>query len=44
VSPSRQSERLHRDVPHSRLRLVAGAGHMVHHSEFEAVAAAVRGV
>jgi pimeloyl-ACP methyl ester carboxylesterase len=44
VSPSRQSERLHREVPHSRLRLVAGAGHMVHHSGLEAVTAAVRGV
>jgi pimeloyl-ACP methyl ester carboxylesterase len=44
VSPTRQSERLHRDLPHSRLRLVAGAGHMVHHSGFEAVAAAVRRV
>jgi pimeloyl-ACP methyl ester carboxylesterase len=44
VSPLRQSERLHRDIPHSRLRLVAGAGHMVHHSGLEAVAAAVRGV
>ena len=44
VSPSRQSERLHRDLPHSRLRLVAGAGHMVHHSGLEAVTAAVRGV
>ena len=42
VSPARQSERLHRDIPHSRLRLVAGSGHMVHHSGFEAVAAAVR--
>ena len=42
VSPSRQSERLHADVPHSKLRLVAGAGHMVHHSGFEAVMAAVR--
>jgi pimeloyl-ACP methyl ester carboxylesterase len=42
VSPGRQSERLHRDVPHSRLRLVAGAGHMVHHSDPEAVTAAVR--
>ena len=44
VSPSRHSERLHRDVPHSRLRLVAGAGHMVHHSGFKEVTAAVRGV
>jgi pimeloyl-ACP methyl ester carboxylesterase len=44
VSPGRQSERLHRDVPHSRLRLVAGSGHMVHHSGLEAVTAAVRGV
>jgi pimeloyl-ACP methyl ester carboxylesterase len=44
VSPTRQSERLHRDVPHSRLRLVEGAGHMVHHSGFKDVTAAVRAV
>jgi pimeloyl-ACP methyl ester carboxylesterase len=44
VSPSRQSERLHGDLPHSRLRLVAGSGHMVHHSGLEAVTAAVRGL
>lgn len=25
------SERLHRDLPHSALHLVAGAGHMIHH-------------
>jgi pimeloyl-ACP methyl ester carboxylesterase len=42
VSPPRQSERLHRDLPHSKLRLVAGAGHMVHHSGLEAVTAAIR--
>jgi len=43
VAPGPQSERLHRDLPHSRLRLVAGSGHMVHHSGLEAVVAAVRG-
>jgi pimeloyl-ACP methyl ester carboxylesterase len=42
VSPGKQSERLHKDLPHSHLRLVAGSGHMVHHSGFEAVTAAIR--
>jgi pimeloyl-ACP methyl ester carboxylesterase len=36
-----QSQRLHRRMPSSRLRLVPGAGHMVHHTAPEEVAAAV---
>ncbi len=43
-----QSERLHRDVPQSELRVIPGAGHMVHHiapSEvIAAIAAAADGV
>ena len=31
VNTSLQSERLHREVPHSSLHVVSGAGHMVHH-------------
>jgi pimeloyl-ACP methyl ester carboxylesterase len=42
VNPARHSERLHSELPHSKLRLVAGSGHMVHHSGFEAVTAAIR--
>lgn len=37
-----QAERLHRLLPHSRLTLVEGAGHMVHHSATGEVAAAIR--
>lgn len=40
----RQSERLHREVPHSTLRLVPGVGHMVHHAVPMEVAAAVESV
>lgn len=36
-----QSERLHRDLPHSTLVVVEGSGHMVHHNETNAVASAV---
>jgi pimeloyl-ACP methyl ester carboxylesterase len=32
ADPARQALRLHEVLPQSRLRLVAGAGHMVHHS------------
>ncbi len=44
VGPKRHSERMHRNLPHSRLTMVEGAGHMVHHSAPEQVAAAVRGL
>jgi pimeloyl-ACP methyl ester carboxylesterase len=36
-----QSGRLHRDVPHSVLREVPGAGHMVHQTAPAAVLAAI---
>jgi pimeloyl-ACP methyl ester carboxylesterase len=39
--PGRHSERLHNDVPHARIRIVAGAGHMLHHIAPEAVLQAV---
>jgi pimeloyl-ACP methyl ester carboxylesterase len=31
VDTAAQSERLHRELPHSALRVTAGAGHMLHH-------------
>jgi len=40
ISP-RQSKRLHRTIAHSRLQLVAGAGHMVHQTNPSAVVAAI---
>jgi pimeloyl-ACP methyl ester carboxylesterase len=42
VDTATQSERLHRDLPNSRLRVIDGVGHMVHQSAPEQVAAAVR--
>jgi pimeloyl-ACP methyl ester carboxylesterase len=41
VDVERHSARLHRAVPGSTLRVVAGLGHMVHHGAPEAVAEAV---
>lgn len=41
VDPAGQSQRLHEDIRDSRLRLVAGAGHMVHQTDPEAVMAAI---
>ncbi|AKJ27431.1 alpha/beta fold hydrolase [Caldimonas brevitalea] len=41
VDTAWQSERLHRDLPHSELRLLPGVGHMVHHTAPVAVAEAV---
>lgn len=41
VDPARQSERLHRDIPHSVLVLTPGAGHMIHHGGTAAVVNAV---
>lgn len=38
----RQSARLHHDIPGSELRLVPGAGHMIHHAAPEAVVQAIR--
>lgn len=40
----RQSVRLHQELPHSRLELVPGAGHMVHYAAPEVVAQAVETV
>ncbi|HEY8383497.1 MAG TPA: alpha/beta hydrolase [Microvirga sp.] len=37
----RQSERLHRELPHSELVMLPGLGHMVHHLAPDAVAAAI---
>jgi pimeloyl-ACP methyl ester carboxylesterase len=44
VDPEAQSVRLAAAVPDSKLILVPGAGHMVHHSAPEEVAALIRGV
>ena len=40
VSPD-QSRRLHAALPHSRFRLLAGAGHMAHHQAQEQIATAI---
>lgn len=37
----RQSERLHRELPHSELLVLPGLGHMVHHLAPDQVVAAV---
>jgi pimeloyl-ACP methyl ester carboxylesterase len=42
VGTDRQSGTLHRLLPQSRLRIVPGAGHMVHHTAPEAALAAIR--
>lgn len=42
VSHAGQSERLHAALPHSRLVLIDGVGHMVHHSATDRVAEAIR--
>lgn len=41
VDPALHARRLNRDVPGSRLRVVPGAGHMIHHVAPEAFVAAV---
>jgi pimeloyl-ACP methyl ester carboxylesterase len=38
---SRQSERLHRELPGSELILLPGLGHMIHHLDPDAVAKAI---
>ncbi|WP_129792854.1 alpha/beta fold hydrolase [Sphingosinicella sp. CPCC 101087] len=43
VTPAEQSERLSAALPQSRLIMVEGAGHMVHHTAADEVAAAIRG-
>jgi pimeloyl-ACP methyl ester carboxylesterase len=42
VNAGRHSERLHQDVAGSRLHLLDGIGHMVHHNAMHEVASAVR--
>lgn len=42
VDTATQSERLHGDLPNSRLTLLDGVGHMPHHNAMREVAAAVR--
>ena len=42
VRTDAQAERLHEQVPGSRLTIVEGAGHMVHYSATDEVAAAIR--
>lgn len=44
VNTQVQSERLHRDVPHSELQLIPGAGHMVHHIAPAKVIAAIAAI
>jgi len=41
VDPEDHSCRLHRDVPHSRLVVVPGCGHMVHYAVPDAIIAAL---
>jgi len=41
VDPADHSVRLHRELPHSRLILVPGYGHMVHHAAVDSIADAV---
>ena len=41
VTTSSQAERLHREIPHSRLLVVKGAGHMVHHMGARQIAEAL---
>jgi pimeloyl-ACP methyl ester carboxylesterase len=43
VAPAGQSERLAGTLPQSRLIMIEGAGHMVHHTAADEVAHAVRG-
>jgi pimeloyl-ACP methyl ester carboxylesterase len=44
VDVGRHSIRLHEQIPHSELRLVPGAGHMVHHAVPEQVAEVIEAV
>ena len=41
VDPEKQSVRLHKALPDSKLELIAGAGHMLHHAHHERVAEAI---
>lgn len=44
VDPRDHAVRLHADIPHSTLHLLAGTGHMPHHARPEAVLAAIERV
>lgn len=44
VDTTRQSERLHAELPHSEFRRIGGAGHMLEHTAPEQVSKAVREV
>jgi hypothetical protein len=44
VDVGRHSRRLHREIPGSELRIVEGAGHMVHHLAPRAVVDLIRSV
>jgi pimeloyl-ACP methyl ester carboxylesterase len=41
VAPEAQSVRLHRELPHSDLALMPGAGHMVHYALAEEITNAI---
>jgi pimeloyl-ACP methyl ester carboxylesterase len=41
ITGSRQSMRLHADIPHSRLRVLPGLGHMIHYFAHDEIAASV---
>ena len=44
VTAARQSVRLHRDIPHSELRVLPGLGHMIHYFAQDEIAASVEAV
>jgi pimeloyl-ACP methyl ester carboxylesterase len=44
VDVNRHAVRLHKQIPHSTLQLVPGAGHMVHHAVPAQVAKAIEAV
>jgi pimeloyl-ACP methyl ester carboxylesterase len=41
ITPERQSMRLHVDIPHSRLRVLPGLGHMLHYFAQDEIAAGI---
>ena len=44
ITGARQSMRLHRDIPHSTLRVLPGLGHMIHYFAQDEIAAAAEAV
>jgi pimeloyl-ACP methyl ester carboxylesterase len=44
ADPHRHSVRLHRALPQSELKLISGAGHMIHHTAPRQVMAAIEAV